>query len=743
MLRRRSTWVYLLFATMLVLCFSLVLQDCSPKGAAGTDTFAEGYLGDLVCRNCHEEAFQDWEGSHHDLAMQQATERTVLGDFSGQSLTSNGLTSRFFRRDGKFFVHTEGPDGGMQDFEVKYTFGVEPLQQYMVEFPGGRLQCLLLAWDTEEEKWFDLMPGQRVPPDDWLHWTKGSMTWNTMCADCHSTYLEKNYDPATDAFATEWQIIDVSCEACHGPGRPHLDYVNSPDYQRGERVNGSYMYLTADLSSFEQVEQCARCHVRRGPISEVFDHSGELLDHYVPDALSPGLYHADGQILDEVYVYGSFLQSKMYRHQVKCTNCHNAHSLELKFVGNDLCGQCHEAKTYDTPDHHFHPLDTESSQCVSCHMPGKYYMVNDFRRDHSFRIPRPDLSLRYETPNACNGCHDDQSAAWAARAVNDWYGPERPPHYSTIMTAAYAGEAGAVQDLIAMLGDTSQPEIVQASAVKFLGDVPTQAAAQAIVRALTHDDALIRYSAVNALASYPPEQRYNWLTPLLRDPVLAVRSHAAYQLADIPAEDFSPTFKAAFNEAKAEYESTLRVQADFPTGQVMQGQYYHRMGELERAAAAYREAIRQDPYLPQPYFNLANLYYEQGDYPAAIAAFREVIRVDSQAVDAYYSLGLLQAELGDLAQAAANLGQAARRGANPRYYYNWGLALQNLQRPQQAATAFQAGLALAPNDEALLYALAVLYVQQEQNEQARPIVERLLRINPQPAEYRQLQQMVE
>ncbi|MCB0639009.1 MAG: tetratricopeptide repeat protein, partial [Lewinella sp.] len=591
-------------------------------------------------------------------------------------------------------------------------------------------------------KWFDLMPDQRVPPDDWLHWTKGSMTWNTMCADCHSTYLEKNYDPVSDTYQTEWQIIDVSCEACHGPGQQHMAYVNSSDYQRGERVPGSYMYLTAGLSSHAQVEQCARCHVRRGQISEVYDHSGELLDHYLPDALSPGTYYHDGQILDEDYVYGSFVQSKMYRNQVRCTNCHNPHSLELTFEGNALCGQCHEPTTYDTPDHHFHPMDTESSQCVNCHMPGRYYMVNDFRRDHSFRIPRPDLSIRYDTPNACNGCHDDQSAEWAARAVENWYGPERPPHYSTVMTAAYAGEAGAIQDLIAMIGDTSQPDIVKASAMGILGEVPTEAAAQTIIGALQNADALIRYSAINALGAYPVEQRYRWLSPLLNDPVRAVRTQAAYQLADITEDDFSPAVKTAFQAAKTEYESILRVQADFPTGQLMQGQYYHRMGEIEQAAAAYEAAIRQDPYLPQPYFNLGNLYYGEGDYPAAVEAFQHVIRLDSQAVDAYYSLGLLQAERGAFAEAAGFLERAARLSGQPRYYYNWGLALQNLERPRQAEEAFRAGLAIAPRDESLLYALAVLYVQGQQKDRARPLVEQLLRLNPQQPEYRQLQQMV-
>ena len=739
LLKRRSSIVFLVFALFLMGYFATFLQNCSAgSGNSASSDLRGEYIGNQLCKSCHEEAYKDWLGSHHDLAMQEATAETVLGDFNETTFTSNGVTSRFFKKDGRFYVNTEGPDGSYQDFEVKYTFGVFPLQQYMVPFPGGRLQCLLTAWDSRENKWFGLMPGQRIATDDWLHWSRGSMTWNAMCADCHSTYLEKNFDEQTDTYDTQWSIIDVSCEACHGPGKQHQIYVNASAYKRGEKTPGSYLHLTAALNNKQQVEECARCHSRRGQISEVFDHSGVLMDHYVPSTLAPGLYHADGQILDEVYVYGSFLQSKMYRRNVKCTDCHNPHSLKLKAVGNELCGQCHVKEKYDTPEHHFHAQNTDGAACINCHMPGKYYMGNDFRRDHSFRVPRPDLSVQYGVPNSCSGCHNDKSPEWAAEAVRQWYGPERAPHFSTVLAAARAGDLSAIPGLIAMVGDTSQPDIAQATAVEILGDVPAQETNQKVIEALQNSNSLIRYSAVNAMGRFSLEDRLRYLTPLLRDSVRAVRTQAAYQLADIDEALFQGDERKAFQQAKKEFENVLKVQADFPAGQLMRGQYYHKMGELELAAKAYQEAIRQDPYLPQPHFNLANLYYAQGNVQEAKKQFERAIRADSNYVEAHYSLGLLLAEMQIMSEAEAQLGIAASLSGNPRYYYNWGLTLQNLNRPAEAEKAFRQGLAISPENEELLYALAVLYIQQQQGPKAQPIVYRLLQINPENRDYQNL-----
>jgi cytochrome c553 len=367
--------------------------------------------------------------------MQPASGETVLGDFDNASLNQFGVTSSFYMKDGKFMVRTEGTDGKLQDYEIKYTFGVEPLQQYLIDFPGGRMQALSLAWDsrTKErggQRWFHLYPDEKINHDDELHWTQPSQNWNSMCAECHSTRLEKNYDPLNKAFDTCWSEIDVSCEACHGPGSEHVSWAEQkPGWKKLEASKGLSILLderkgvhwkidtktgnatrSEARNSNNEIEMCARCHARRSPISDGYVHGEPLLDHYLPRLLDEGMYHADGQIDDEVYVYGSFVQSKMFHAGVTCSDCHEPHSLKLRAPGNGVCLQCHTAKKYDAESHYFHKLGSTGASCAECHMPPKKFMVIDPRHDHSIRIPRPDLSVELGTPNACNNCHEPISS---------------------------------------------------------------------------------------------------------------------------------------------------------------------------------------------------------------------------------------------------------------------------------------------------------------------------------------------
>ncbi|MHC5068318.1 MAG: ammonia-forming cytochrome c nitrite reductase subunit c552, partial [Planctomycetota bacterium] len=172
-----------------------------------------------------------------------------------------------------------------------------------------------------------------------------------------------------------------------------------------------------------QVDSCARCHARRGQIhDDAYTFGDDFLDHHHPSLMISPLYHPDGQILDEDYVYGSFLQSAMYHAGVTCADCHDVHSTRTHVEGNALCARCHLPSTYDTPEHHFHPTDSTGASCADCHMPETVYMGVDWRRDHSMRVPRPDLSLRHGTPNACTTCHSDQDDAWASEHFRKWYG---------------------------------------------------------------------------------------------------------------------------------------------------------------------------------------------------------------------------------------------------------------------------------------------------------------------------------
>ena len=700
------------------------------------------YVGSETCQSCHSKEYNDWEFSHHDQAMMEPDEQSVKGDFNNTTFTSGGVTSRFFKKNGSYYVNTQGPDGEYKDFKVAYTYGITPLQQYIVEFPDGRLQVLGASWDVEKKKWFELYPDEEIRPDEWLHWTQGAFTWNTMCSDCHSTNVQKNFDEETGSFNTTYSIIDVSCEACHGPGTEHVEWANSPDANSQEYDPSAHLDLTTAITAHEQVDQCARCHSRRVQHTEAFNHEGEFMDHYTPEILRDDLYYPDGQILDEVYVYGSFVQSKMYQNNVKCSDCHNPHSLELKMIGNALCGQCHTPTTYDTPDHHFHAVNTESAECVSCHMTGRTYMGNDFRRDHSFRVPRPDLSVNFDTPNACNGCHEDQSAEWAAKAIEEWYGPDRAEHYSEVLAEASTRSPEAVPHLIKLSGDTTQPAIVRATAIWYLDEVVSPESVEAIMKSLNSEDNIVRYTAINALADLPADQKGNILPPLLDDEIRTVRLAAANALVDVPAGQLKPDYQKDFERAIEEYKTSLAMRADFPGGQFEKGRFYERSGMEHLAEQAYLKAIEFDDHLNVARVNLAHLYNSQGKNQRAIELFKTVIEQEPEYGMAYYSLGLLLAEENDMEGAIEYLSQAAEIDRNVRIYYNLGIAYQQTEQPDKAEDTYLEGLEIDPNDQDLMYALSILYVQQEKFRQAMPYVKRLLEIYPNNNQLNQMWRMI-
>ena len=513
------------------------------------------FVGSEKCKKCHQAAYEKWQGSHHDLAMDEATKQTVLGDFNNVSFTDtyNGVTSRFFRRNGKFFVETEGPDGKLGKFEITHTFGFHPLQQYLVPFPDGRLQCLNIAWDVEKKTWYRLPPYEVQGPDDWLHWTKGAQTWNGMCAECHSTRLTKGYDSENNNYRTTWFEIDVGCEACHGPGSTHVAWADRPSFARTSVENYGLEVRTGNPDSEKQIVLCAPCHSRRFQLGDNRHDQGELLDVMVPSLLEDGLYYPDGQILEEVYVYGSFTQSKMYQHGVRCSDCHDMHSLKLHKKKNDLCLQCHRAKTYDTKEHHFHKREHEGKPsdgylCVKCHMPGRYYMGIDYRPDHSIRIPRPDLSKELGTPNACSvqGCHADKTLDWNIEHYTKWYGESRKAHYGTTIAAGRARDPKAGAELIRFAEDTLLPAIVRATALSLLRSYPGEESLAVFKRALEDDNALLRYTAIRSMEHLDRDTRLKLIAPKLYDPVRAVRMEAALQLASIPEELIREDDRQAF-----------------------------------------------------------------------------------------------------------------------------------------------------------------------------------------------------
>ena len=708
------------------LCFWLIC--CGSSIVAAED----GYIGSETCAGCHREAYENWQGSHHDLAMQPANPATVLGNFDKTEFTLFGVTSVFYRQGDKFLVSTDGIGGSLQDFEIKYTFGVYPLQQYLVEIPGGRMQALSVAWDARPQseggqRWFHLYPQEPIPHDDLLHWTQPSQNWNNGCAECHSTNLQKNYDATTRRFNTTWSEVNVACEACHGPGVDHQLWAERGEgWKNFETSRGFEVALDerrdvhwkleagADIASRSQprdsareIETCARCHSRRSPISNSYRHGEPLLDHYLPATLTEGLYFPDGQIQDEVYVYGSFVQSKMHAAGVTCSDCHEPHSLALRAPGNGVCLQCHRADRYESSKHHFHPPDSAGASCVECHMPPRDYMVVDPRHDHSMRIPRPDLSVSLGTPNACNQCHLAQSTEWAADLVGKWYGSGQPGYqnYASTLAAARTGDSSG-EALAKLVRDAEAPTIARATAMAAIGPYLNNRTVDVIGPGLADPDAAIRFATLVTLESVPPQLRVQFAFPMLADPVRAVRIEAARVLASVPVGDLPAAQRRKLDAASKEYIASQEANAERPEAQTNLGSFYAARGERLQAIEAYETALELAPYYLPAYVNLADFYRRLGQERDALELLQRAVELNPDNAVAHHALGLSLVRLQRYQDALQQLERAARlEPGDAGYAYVYAVALNSLGEPEQAIQILRDAVALHPRHREILGAL--------------------------------------
>lgn len=731
------------------------------------------FVGRQSCVQCHQAEAKLWSGSHHDLAMDLANNETVLADFNDQELEHHGVSSRMFQKEGKYFVHTDGPDGKLADFEVKYVFGVTPLQQYMVEFDRpadmpadeiSRVQVLRETWDTKRRKWFYQNPPdvqEKLEPDDELHWTGVTQRWNTSCADCHSTNLQKNFNLASRTYHTTFSEIDVSCETCHGPGSLHVQLAKSPslfwDRQRG--------YALAKLkgeSNLAEIEACAPCHSVRSPIHGNYAAGERLHDFYATELLRDQIYHPDGQILHEDYEYGSFTQSKMFHKNVRCSDCHNPHSLHLKHEGNQLCTSCHiahPAGKYDSPAHHNHKAGSKGASCVECHMPATTYMDVDPRRDHSLRIPRPDLSIKLGTPNACVACHISDSKLaidqkpkspspnrpaeyadwlreaeqgktaikdeldrlnrWADTAAEKWYGAKRKkePHFAETLLAARTMRPEAQSKLIDLLGNRNQPAIARATAATQLGQYvdPEPGYAADVVRALR--EALedkspeVRAATIDSLQNGPPEELQALLTPLLGDSVRLVRYRAAQALSMFPRDQFLSADHRKLQVVLEEMDADS-LGDDRAGLHLMKGSLAERQGRFQRAGEEYELAIELEPAMIGPRGNLAALL-DQLQQPAEAARWRQE------------ELDVLERDI----RRGPQIAQLQTRVGLLRHLHGW---------QKEAESALLTAMLLEPRNPATLEYLAIYYSDTGRAQAALPLAERLLGLRPKHPRYENL-----
>jgi predicted CXXCH cytochrome family protein len=719
-----------------------------------TNSGSPAFVGSQACQACHINEFNDWKTSHHHAAMQPANAQTVLGDFSGVTFTNQGATSTFFKKDDRYFVRTEGPDGNLADFEVIYTFGVTPLQQYLIAMPGGRFQAFGVVWDTRSkdqggQRWYHLYPDRALKPGDPLHWTGIDQNWNYQCAWCHSTNLQKNYDAKSKTFQTTWSEINVGCESCHGPASDHISWTKGakqPGDGKGfavrfdERKQAAWVmgengqaHRSAPRTTAKEIEVCARCHGRRQQFSSSADSMRSLLDAFRPSMIEPGLFHADGQQRDEVFDYASFAQSKMNAAGVTCSDCHNPHSGELVADGNAVCSKCHAPARFDTPAHHHHAAGSTGSKCASCHMPTTVYMGVDARHDHSMRIPRPDRSVMIGTPNACTMCHTDMPASKARDAVKVWYPSPKPgaQDFAEAFDLSDRGAPGAEAALIKVASSPASSPIARASALARLGRTPSSEALALAVASLKIDDPMVRNAAIAIIAGADPATRAATLSPLLQDPTQLVRMDVARALAGEPEQSLDAQQRADFDKAVAEYIAGQLHNAERPESQTNLGGLYRDRGMVDEARAAYRTAIELDATFVAASVSLADLERTAGNERGAEDILRAAIAANSASGPVQHALGLSLIRQKRTAEAMPLLAEAVQNAPeDPRFGYVYAIALHSTGEAGRAREVLLNTLARHPYDRDSLLALTSYDVEAKQFSSALEFAQRLLELEP-------------
>lgn len=681
-----------------------VLYCCVHRSPA---TGALTYTGTDKCQSCHQQQFALFRGSDHYHAMDTVSAETVRGDFNNTSFIYHGDTAFFYKKGSQYCVRTTDSTGIKKEFIIRYTFGWNPLQQYLVPFEDGRLQVLPFCWDTREkekggQRWFHLYGKEKIMPGDELFWTGINQNWNYMCADCHTTDFKKNYSAAEDAFLSTWKESRVSCESCHGPASGHMEWAEKKDASLP--FKGFAISLAAKAVNWKPdpvrqtlqpdriqlhdtlMETCARCHARATRFSDAYQHGQSLLQTHLPENTGPLNYYIDGQIKEEDYEYGSFLQSKMYAKGVTCITCHEPHSMKTRVTGNALCTSCHQPAKYDGPQHSFHKTTGTGNQCVGCHMPVTTYMGVDDRRDHSIRIPRPDHSVLMGTPNACNKCHTDKSLPWAAEHFTRWYKDKLPKEktYPELLYAISRYVKESEPSLYEILQHKNYPAIIRATAMEQYGYYTTSRVFAIILEELQSKDPLLRLNALKALRNYPPANSRAHVLPLLADKVAGVRQEAMMVLAPQYSQ-LNESDRKLFSVVQEEYNAVQTQMSHRPEGYFNRAVIKNFTGAVQEAEHLYRLCVQLYPRFIPAWSNLADLYRDQGREEEARQVIAEGLREHPGSGYLHYSLGLWYIRKKDTGRGVDALRKAATADpGNAQFTYGYAIALFSTSRQAEA-----------------------------------------------------------
>ena len=700
---------------LLSLCLLSFVSACSetPPEAEAPLQQAATYVGSETCAGCHQAVFDEWQSSHHAAAMQVATPDTVLADIGADGSPLTGSELRL----------NDASDS--ERLVVTHTFGIAPLQQYLVDLPDGRKQALTTAWDDRPsasggQRWFSLYPDVEGP-DDVLHWRRRAHTWNQMCADCHSTALRKGYDAENNRYDTQSAEIAVGCEACHGPGSLHADEPTAITLFSPRREHPR-----------SSVETCAPCHARRSQLTDghVPGADSNWLNAYRPAFLNPPLYFPDGQIRDEVYVYGSFMASRMAAAGVVCQDCHDAHTGKVASVGDGLCVRCHNpsgdprfpkaAGTFASEAHHGHPTDSAGARCVACHMPETTYMRIDPRRDHSFVVPGASPSA--QNPSPCASCH-----------AGETQNPETIAGHPRTRFASNTEDA-----LLSLVEDPTQPAMLRASALIRLADGTTERSRSALRAGFRDEDPLVRLAAVAGLRRLGESQRVRALRRAFQDPLLAIRLDAFHEALNWP-HLVDGIGRSTYLRVREEYLASLAFNADTPEAMVARAQLAQNEGSAAEAERHLKQALVIAPGFIPAKLALAAIYERTGQTKQAEVLLRTSAMQKPRQAEAVYAYAMWLVRNGEGLQALEQLKQLVSIAPDePHWRLTLAIALNDYGGPEDARIEITNAIERWPENRDLLLTAATLFRDSNDLSPAARYAQRLVELAPGEPAYRRL-----
>ena len=637
-------------------------------------------IGPEACVECHADEVAAWKRSHHAVANRPLDPVIDAPAFHPpREVEESGVTYRMLEQSGSFSMQVIDQGVVSETYELVGVIGETPIRQYLAHLPGNKFQTISATYDVEKDRWFDVYLGQDRLPGEWGHWTGQGMNWNANCAFCHTTEYEKNYNFEADRYDSTWTQQGIACAECHNDLAAHVE----------EARRGDYRSNPATLSKVQTEDNCASCHSRRDQLTaDTFMPGDAYEDHFaLATPAQPGLYYPDGQILDEVFVHGSFSMSRMAHAGVTCMDCHDPHSMEhiLPVENNSLCLRCHDngqmgAPIIEPTTHSHHGADSMGNRCVECHMPKTLYMQADARADHGFHMPDPLMTRELGIPNACSRCHTEESVDWAVQWSEQWYGEKlasgRQRPRARAIAAAQAFAPDGLSPLLALAEGEDIPFWISTYAGLIANYLPNRKAEEYLESLLEHESPLVRREATAALARDPSAK--NDLIERLSDSIRSVRFAAARAL------------QAQTNPQpiESEFVEYLNYNIDRPQNLMMLASQASREGNTSRLQKLLARAIDYDQLNGEVYRQAAILLSSARLNQPARNYLRKGWELDPDNALFPYSLGLLEAELGDLSRAVGYLEECtAMQPDFSRAWYNLSLAYNQLGRTKEAEQA--------------------------------------------------------